>query len=77
MNDFTKAEKVAVKYLLEWGRFSENGFPDSVVSSYFDLISGDEKEQQNAVENLCIHVKGVLGDEKSKQIEKELLACIA
>ena len=76
MKDFTKAEKIAVKYLLDWGRFAEVDFPDTVVSSYFDLLSGNAQEKKNAVKNLCGHVKGVLGIEKSKQVEKELMACV-
>jgi len=76
MKDFTKAEKVAVKYLLEWGQLGDVDFPDSVVTSYFDLLSGNIKEQNDAVKNLCGYVKGFLGEEKSKQVEKELLSCI-
>ncbi len=76
MKDFTRAEKVAVKYLLEWGRSGEIDFPDSVVLSYFDLLSGNAEEKKGAVENLYSHVKGLLGEEKSQQVKKELLACI-
>ncbi len=77
MKDFTKAERVAVKYLVEWGRFGEVDFPDSVVASYFDLLSGNQDAQEKAIKNLCNHVKGVLGEEKAKEVEQELLNSIS
>lgn len=76
MKDFSKAEKVAVKYLLEWSRCGEVDFPDSVVTSYFNLFSGNLEEQREAVEILCGHIRGLLGEEKLKQVEQELLSCI-
>ncbi|MGQ1785122.1 MULTISPECIES: hypothetical protein [unclassified Saccharicrinis] len=76
MSDFTKAEKIAVRYLIEWGQYGDVEFPDSIVTSYFDLFSGTEGEQQKAVKQLCGHVKGLLGEEKSREVEKQLLSCI-
>ena len=76
MGDFTKAEKIAVKYLLDWGRFAEVDFPDAIVSSYFDLLSANNTERLEAVNNLCKHVKGILGEAKSKEVEQELLSCL-
>ncbi|WP_152541823.1 hypothetical protein [Saccharicrinis fermentans] len=76
MGDFTKAEKIAVRYLVEWGQYGDVEFPDSIVMSYFNLLAGTEKEQREAVRNLCGHVRCLLGEEKSKEVEKELLSCI-
>ncbi|TLX74989.1 hypothetical protein E9993_11395 [Labilibacter sediminis] len=76
MKDFSKAEKVAVKYLLEWGRRGEIDFPDAVVTSYFNLLSGDAHVQREAVRVLCSHIEGVIDKDKLKQVEKEMLSCI-
>ena len=76
MKDFSKAEKVAVKYLIEWGRCGELDFPDSVVISYFNLLAGDAQEQKEAVKVLCGHIESIIDKDKLKQVEKEMLSCI-